>query len=36
MFGLMRKLISKPFADTPEKRDQMEKLIENLVKDTVK
>lgn len=31
MFGLMRKLISKPFADTPEKRDQMDKLVCDMV-----
>lgn len=31
MFGLMRKLISKPFADTHEKRDQMDKLVCNMV-----
>ena len=27
----MRKLISKPFADTPEKRDQMDKLVCDMV-----
>lgn len=27
----MRKLISKPFADTPEKRDHMDKIVCNMV-----
>lgn len=30
----MRKLISKPFADTPEKRDQMENLVCDMVNNS--